>query len=691
MRLFRHFITLSLSISAFAQTGAGWPAYGGDPSGSRFSSSTQITRDNISHLHPAWTFHTHALDRDRPGARPASFEATPILSGDTLYFTSPFDVVFAIDAHTGTSRWSFDPRIHGLTNDTLVTSRGVALWESSQPITTCSRRIFLGTLDARLVALDATTGDICKGFGHDGSIDLRQNVHFQTDDDYGITSPPTIIGNTVVMGSGIGDNQRVDAESGVVRGFDVITGAELWAWEPLEWAQSQSPRTGAGNTWSIISADPVLDLIFLPTGSPSPDYYGGKRLGDNRDADSIVALDARTGKKVWSFQLVHHDLWDYDVPAEPVLFTFHGGIPAIAVVTKMGMVFVFDRRNGTPLYSITEKPVPPSDVPGEQTSPTQPFSSLPSLSPLSINQPNATAFDRSFINRLVCRVKFSQLRYEGIFTPPSTSGTVLFPGNLGGVNWGGAALDPTTGVLYANTNRVAYSAKLVPRNGVYMFWHIWLEPDLRDWPVWIYIAAGILILNIIWRIEHNRKRFTTHIRQWVPSPRAAISAMLVAFMAAIVCIFPRPLNLSHFGHELSPQNGTPYFILRDPINDWSSHPCVPPPWGAITALNLNTGTTIWQQPLGGIAPNQPTGLLNFGGPIITAAGIVFTAAAEDTLFRAFDAASGKQIWQSELPAPAQSTPMTYTLDGHQYIVIAAGGHADRSAHRGDSLVAFALN
>ena len=300
----------------------------------------------------------------------------------------PYDVVFALDARTGAERWHFDPKLGELFGDGgMVTSRGVALWQlgAVSESSDCARRVFLATLDARLLAIDASTGHLCSGFGNNGSIDLRSGVHFQGLGYYGMTSPPTVVGNVVVVGSSIIDFKQVDIESGLVRGYDAVNGKLLWSWEPLPWAEKQPVRTGGGNTWSVISADPELGFVYLPTGAASPDYYGGMRPGDDRDANSIVALDAATGKKVWSFQTVHHDLWDYDIAAEPVLFTWRGNTPAVAVTTKMGMIFLFDRRTGQPLVPVEERPVPQSDVPGEKTSPTQPFQNIPTLSPLTMN------------------------------------------------------------------------------------------------------------------------------------------------------------------------------------------------------------------------------------------------------------------------------------------------------------------
>jgi quinoprotein glucose dehydrogenase len=371
------------NAQTIAPAGAGWPTYGGDAGGSRYSASAQINKKNVSQLKVAWIFHT--------GINPeGSLETTPILFKGSLYLSSPTDHVYSIDPTIGQQRWSFDPKIDKTQSPILVTSRGVASWSNTHGDTgtvsaKCADRIFLGTLDARLIALDAASGELCADFGVRGSVDLTQNVDYRQGDDYRVTSPRTVIGDVVVVGSGIGDSERVDVELGDVRGFDVRSGKLLWTWEPMPWAKGQKLRTGGGNTWGVIAADLEHGLIYLPTSSPSPDHYGGMRPGDNRDADSIVALDGRTGRKVWSFQVVHHNVWDYDIAAEPLLFTFHGRTPAVAVATKMGLLFVFNRLTGEPLYPIQERPVPQSDVPGEVTSPTQPFPDLPPLAPITLD------------------------------------------------------------------------------------------------------------------------------------------------------------------------------------------------------------------------------------------------------------------------------------------------------------------
>jgi quinoprotein glucose dehydrogenase len=681
--------------AAVAQTppGQGWPTYGGDPGGTRFSQSSQITRANLDQLHPVWTFHTHALDHFKLGTNGLpSFETTPVLSGDTLFLTSPLDVVFAIDARNGVERWHYDPKIAKQDRGGIITSRGVALWPSGSTIdsnsATCAQRVFIGTLDARLLALDARNGQLCAGFGEEGSVDLRKDIHFQNIGFYGMTSPPTIVGNVVVVGSTVGDNQQVDIESGAVRGYDAVTGRRLWLWEPLPWAQSQKVRTGAGNSWSVISADPALGLIYVPTGSAAPDIYGGMRPGDNRDANSVVALNAVTGKKVWAFQVVHHDVWDYDIASEPILFTWRGSTPAIAVTTKMGIIFLLDRRDGHPLVPVEERPVPQNGAPGEQLSPTQPFQNIPPLSPLDMREPTGSTYHRSPADEAMCRKEFADLRYDGLYTPPTLAGSVAFPGNLGGVNWGGAAIDPATGILYADTNRLASATRLIPRHGLEMTW-IPIASVIFDREFWLSVILLAFIAGAI--------------------PRRSVLPGKVVLVAILACIgtlgshhiyylisrklnpTPKIIEIDHFGTELSPQRKSPYLISRHPIVDSNGYTCTPAPWGSITAMNLNTLTKVWEKPLGSAIPGQTTGVVNFGGPIVTSSGLVFTAAAEDPWFRIFDAATGDELRKLPLPHPGQATPMTYTLDGKQYVVIAAGGHGDGYLPMGDALVAFALN
>lgn len=681
------FVVLLLGVTASAQKEAAWPTYGGDPGGQRYSTAAQITPGNVKQLKPAWTFHTGSLARKRLGTSRSSFEATPILFGGTLYFTTPFDDVFALDPATGTERWHHDSGYPG-TEHGVLTSRGVAAWPqgaaSAQGSVACAARIFVATMDARLLALDAANGAACNSFGTGGVVDLKDGMGVHDGEEYFFSSPPTVIGDIVVVGSGIGDNQRVDSASGAVRGFDARTGKLVWAWDPIPWAQKQALHTGSANAWSVISADPEHNLVFVPTGSPSPDFYGGKRPGENRDANSVVALEATTGRRVWGFQVVHHDLWDYDVASEPVLFLWRKSVPAVAVTTKMGMVFVLNRLTGEPLFPVEERPVPRSDVPGEVSSPTQPFQQIDSLSPLTLAA-DAPLSD-SPENNAACRALLSRMRYEGIYTPPSMQGTVDYPGNLGGVNWGGAAVDASTGVLYANANSDIFSLKVVPRTPHDLQNFLWgLQKNYLFFSS--LVATLVAVLLLVGMLVLRRTTGKNILRCLAAG---AVAGLLFGMFLFIDFYGANP-NVEHFGREFSEQRGTPYENLHDQVTaPGNGHLCSPMPWGRVSALDLNTGKLVWQTPLGTAKQGQRTGTMSLGGDIVTSAGLVFTGASREPLLRAFDAHSGAELWDGALPAPAQSTPMTYTVHGRQYVVIAAGGHGLFQTPLSDSLVAYAL-
>jgi quinoprotein glucose dehydrogenase len=671
------------NAQTIAPAADGWPTYGGDAGGSRYSESAQINRKNVSQLKVAWVFHTGNIHE-------GSLETTPILFKGFLYLSSPADRVYSIDPTTGQQRWSFDPVIDQ--TQFLGTSRGVASWSNTHGGTgtgspKCADRIFLGTFDARLIALDAATGELCADFGVRGSVDLTQNVDYRRGDAYRITSPPTVIGDVVVVGSSVGDNARVDMELGDVRGFDARNGKLLWTWEPMPWAKGQKLRTGAGNTWSVVAADLEHGLIYLPTSSPSPDHYGGMRPGDNRDADSIVALDGRTGRKVWSFQVVHHNVWDYDIAAEPLLFTFRGKIPAVAVATKMGMLFVFNRLTGEPLYPIHERPVPQSDVPGEVTSPTQPFPDLPPLAPITLDMSRQLGVSPA--DDAACRKLMAGLRYDGIYTPPSLRGTVIFPGPIGGVNWGSAAFDPASGTLYANTNRIPWimtlQRRFFSRPERPLLAKTGREQTLVRWC--LLVALALLVAFGIFGRGVN--------------PRWYVMAALIIALVALATStglnarlrgdawHTKGLLAERFGRDYGSNTGTPYASFSEPMA-LPDYPCSPIPWGAVSALNLNTGKTAWQTPLGTDLPGAHTGTFNVGGPIVTAGGLVFTTASQEPLLRAFDSTTGQELWTEPIPVPSQATPMTYTLKGKQYLVIADGGHTDFGTPISDAIIAFSL-
>ncbi|HVN05514.1 MAG TPA: pyrroloquinoline quinone-dependent dehydrogenase [Bryobacteraceae bacterium] len=617
-------IALALLFAASLPAGDnGWPAYGHDPSGTRYSPLKQVTRANVAQLKVAWTYHTGALQPETRLNEKAAFEATPILVDGTLYLSTPFNQVIALDPGTGAEKWKFDPQVLRTHDYSEVTSRGVAAWTDTHAAKNapCRLRIFEGTIDARLLAIDGHTGKPCTDFGDAGQVDLTKDVDYQKQyrGNYEVTSAPAVVGDVVITGSSIGDNAAVSLERGVVRGYDTRSGKLLWTWDPIPWAEHQKVRTGAANAWSTIAADEKRGLIFVPTGSASPDYYGGERPGDDRWANSVVALKACTGEFVWGYQVVHHDLWDFDVASEPALIEFHGK-PAVAVTTKMGNVFVLDRETGKPLSTVEERAVPKSDIPGEDAAPSQPIPEWSAMVPQRLTE--ADAWGATPEMRKWCQEKIASYRNDGMFTPPTFKGTISFPGNIGGVNWGSAAWDPVRNVLIADTNRVAAVAKLIPRAEM--------------------MQAREKTVEMAWR------------------------------------------------GEFAPQRGTPYGMHRDWLVSPSGLPCNAPPWGAVVAFDLNTGKLRWQAPLGSFGKGAPPGALNLGGPIATAGGLIFTAAALDPHIHAFDSDSGKEVWTQELPASAQSTPMTYEWRGKQYIVVCAGGHGKMKSKMGDSVVAFRL-
>ena len=620
-----------------------WGYYGGDVFGTRSSSLAQIDRGNVKKLDVVWTYHTGELGEGFAREGKLTFETTPVLAFGSLYLETATNIVIALDPETGKERWRYNPHVDRAKQYGEGASRGVSVWEDATPGRqgACARRIFTGTLDARLLAIDAMTGKPCADFGTNGAVDLTQGIRIRDRPDYLVTSPPAIFNNMVIVGSAIGDNRATNLERGTIRGFDAVTGAQRWAFDPVPdspehpgagaWNPAQAAATGAANAWGVMSVDADRGVVFVPTGSASADFFGGTRLGDNRFADSLLALDAMTGKLQWAQQLVHHDLWDYDLAAQPALIELErSGEPLSAIIqaTKTGMLFVFNRANGKPLFPMNERNVPKSTVPGEQAAPTQPFSSLP---PLVEQRPlnREDAWGLTFWDRGKCRDLIKNYRNEGLFTPPDTRGTILWPSDLGGVNWSGIAYDQRRQRVIAAVNHLP------------------------------------MVVTLISPAELERQRASGD--------------------------YPR----SEFAH----QTGAPFAMRREALLSPWGLPCTAPPWGTLVSVDLRENRIVWQVPLGSTenlapwwVPVRDFGTPNLGGPIVTAGDLVFVGATMDRYIRAFDLETGRELWKHPLPAGGQATPMTYRAgkDQRQYVVIAAGGHGPLGVPRGDAVVAFAL-
>lgn len=621
---------VTLQSAPPAPASAEWRSFAGSPGGGQYSPLAQIDRSNVTQLQVAWTHHSGDFMRTE-GANPGtSLSATPLMAHGKLYYCTPFNRVFALDATTGKELWVADLNALSGTKEKLpMTCRGVAYWETDTPVegAVCQRRVFKGDGFGRLFALDADTGKLCEDFaadsGHPGWTLAKE---FDNGGEGAIfyTSPPAIYRDLVIVGSGVLDNWAASMPDGIVRALDVRTGREAWHFNPIP--AELSATSGAANVWSLIAVDAANDVVYLPTTSPSADPVGSTRDRDIPLANAVVALRASTGEKLWHFQAIHHDLFDYDLPAQPILADVprDGGVrAAIVQTTKMGHTFVLDRATGEPLFPVEERPVPKSDVPGERASPTQPVPTLPEpFARQKITRDDM--FGVTLMDRASCRAKFDGLRYDGMYTPPSLKGTLVFPSSLGGGNWGGAAVDPVNHLLVVKAQNLATRVQLVP-------------------------AAA----------KRTAGAFIDFLNQ--------------------------------------PLNGTPYELRGEFLLSSYGVPCTPPPWGELTALDLRTGKTVWRTPIGrvpvgSIETPEAWGSPTVGGPLITAGGLVFIGATMDDRFRAIDLATGRVVWQANVPAPAMAVPMTYTgADGRQYVVVAAGGNSIANTKNiSDAIVAYAL-
>lgn len=630
---------LVLTVCVSVANAQDWPYYGGDAGGTRHSNAALINRENVAGLREVWRFSSGEYDPQDPATHWGAWEATPILVDNKLIFTSPFGRAFALDPVTGKELWRYDAKLASREYGELA-NRGASYWVDKEAGENdiCARRIFFGTRDSRLISLDADNGQPCIDFGINGAVDLSRNVRLTAPlGEYAVTSPPVVFENLVITGSAVGDNRAVTVELGVVRALDARSGREVWRWDPIprreddpahsQWREDQVDRNSAANAWAPLSLDAERHLLFVPTGSASPDYYGGERLGDNRYANSLVALNADTGKIVWWQQLVHHDIWDYDLASQPTLANVSKdgkSFPAVIQATKMGMVFVFNRETGEPLFPIEERPVPQSDVPGEETWPTQPFSSLPSLvrnGPL--NEDDAwglTPWDRGRCKKLI-----REYRSEGIYTPPSLQGSIFYPSMIGGSNWGGIAFDEERQWVVANVLEVPFVLTLAERER-------WQQmKDSGEFPNSSFDPQS--------ETPYGMKREFLMSPLGIPCTAPPWGSLMVLDLTSQQIIWRKPLG--------STEGQAPYAI--------------------------------------------DIGMANLGGPMLTAGHLIFIAATEDARFRAIDIESGKELWQDKLPAGGIATPMTYVRNGQQYVVIVAGGHGRSQSPMGDFVLAYALH
>ena len=594
-----------------------WTAYAGDTSGSHYSKLTEITPANVDKLQVAWTFHTGDVSDGTDLPAHSSFETTPLVVNGKMFITTPFSRLIALDPETGKQLWAFDPKIDRDMTYPLFVSRGAAWWSNGT-----SPRIFLGTLDGRLYSIDPETGKADSSFGNGGFIDLRPGVAEKYPDKHlGMTSPPVIYKDVVICGSITADAEP-QGPKGDIRGFDAKTGKELWVFHAAAqqgefgnetWDGDSWKDRSAVNAWTNLTVDAQRGIAYIPLTSPGYDNYGGDRKGADLFSDSIVALDALTGKRLWHYQIIHHDIWDYDMPSQPNLVEVKRDgkmIPAVAVVTKSGFAFVFDRVTGKPLFDIKEVPEPKSDVPGEEAYATQPHPVLPK----AFARQSMTADELTNVSKEshdYCAKLLEGTILGSVYTPISTKPTLFWPGSLGGANWGGPSYDPETHTLYVNS---------------------------QDYGNYVHM---------------------------VKTPEGA--------------------SIPYRSHGIG--KGSKFV-------DQDGYPCQLPPWGSLTAINLDTGEFRWRSTLGVVDALvakgvPPTGTTNLGGSLVTAGGLLFIGATDDERFRAFDKKTGKEIWTVKLPATAHASPMTFTgpKSKKQFVVIAVGGGGKKYS---DALVAYSL-
>jgi quinoprotein glucose dehydrogenase len=611
-----------------------WHQYGRTPFGQRYSPLDQINTDNVNTLKVAWQYQTGDVKLpDDVGE--TTYQVTPLKIGDTLYMCTPHNWAIAIDAATGKEKWKYDSN-SGMNPDRQhQTCRGVTYYADPAATagTTCATRVYLPTSDARLIALDAETGDVCTSFAQNGVLRLEQGMPYNPAGYYYSTSPPVITDEKIIIGGAVNDNYSIHSQSGVIRAFDVKTGALIWNWDsgnpdvttPLP--EGQVYTVNSPNSWSVFSYDDALGLVYIPLGNRVPDQLGmGRSEHVEKYSSSIVALDIKTGAVRWVRQTVHHDLWDMDVPAQPALIdiTKDGAtIPALVGPTKQGDIYVLDRRNGDPIIGIKEIPAPTGAIPEDFTAPTQPISDL-TFSPPPLTEKNMWGI--SMFDQLKCRIDFLSLKYEGRYTPPSLQGTLVYPGNFGTFNWGSVAVDPERQVMFGMPTYLAFTSRLVPRDQI--------PPKGQD--------------------EKGSEQ------------------------------------------GLNRNEGAPYGVFMGPFLGPLGIPCQAPPWGYVAGADLASGKIAYKHKNGTVYDMTPlplpfkVGVPGIGGPIITKGGVAFLGAAVDDYIRAYDVTTGRQLWEGRLPAGGQATPMTYTVGEKQYVLIVAGGHGSVGTKPGDYVIAYTL-
>ena len=611
-----------------------WRFYGRTPFGQRYSPLSQITPDNVGRLELAWTYRTGDI-RGPEDVTETTYQVTPLKIADTLYICTPHNLAIALEADTGKEKWRFDPKVALDPNRQHQTCRGVAYHADTavpngQP---CAERIYLPTSDARLIALDARTGAVCPGFGEGGTLNLLANMPYPKSGYYYSTSAPLVAGGFIIVGGAVNDNYSTEEPSGVIRAFDLGTGALAWAWDsgnpdrttPL--GPGETYTHNSPNMWTTASADEKLGLLYVPLGNQTPDQLGaGRSANVEKFSSSITALDLATGQMRWVRQTVHHDLWDMDIPAQPSLIditTANGVVPALVGPTKQGDIYVLDRRTGEPIIPIKEVEAPGGAIEGETTSPTQPVSDL-SFNPRRLV--GADMWGITMFDQLACRIELRRLRYDGRYTPPSLEGTLVYPGNFGVFNWGGVAVDPVRQVMFGMPTYLAFKSQLIPRDQV-----------------------------------------------------------------------PPPDGGRGSEQGLNRNEGAPYAVVMGPFLSPLGIPCQAPPWGYVAGVDLRGGKIAFRHRNGTVRDMTAlplpfkVGVPGIGGPMITAGGVVFLGAAVDDFLRAYDLTTGRELWRGRLPAGGQATPMSFEgADGRQYVVIVAGGHGSIGTRAGDYVMAYAL-